>query len=110
MIRPVHAILPLALLLGACSRPLHPAEEPHVQLIAESYAPAEIRAAMIRALDLRKFVAEKEEEGHITARFQRSDHSAHIVVDYSPTQFGVRYLDSTGLGETKDASGTLMVD
>jgi hypothetical protein len=103
-------VLPLAL-LGACSHPLHPVEAPRVQLIAESYSPAEIRAALIRALDRRKFVAEREDEGMIMARWQKKDQTAHVAVEYTQTQFGVRYLDSAGFAETKDpTSGALMVD
>jgi hypothetical protein len=103
-------IVPLAVLFGACGHPLRSAEAPHVQLIAESYPPSEIRAAVIRALDKRKFTAEKEDEGRIVARFQKGDESVHIAVEYAAAQFGIRYLGSTGLGETRDASGTLMVD
>ena len=111
MIRPAWAVLPLVLLFGACSYAVHPVEQPHVQLIAESYGPAEIRAALIRAMERRKFTAEKEEEGRITAHFQKSDRSLRVVVEYTPTQFGVRYVDSAGFGEAKDpTTGAAVVD
>jgi hypothetical protein len=109
MLRSVCAILPVVLLLGAC-RSVHAVDAPHVQLIAESYGPPEIRAALIRAMERRKFSAEKEEEGRITAHFQKSDRSLRVVIEYSPTQFGVRYVDSTGFGETKDPAGAAMID
>ncbi len=110
MIRPTSIVLLSLSLLAAC-HPLHPVEAPRVQLIAESYAPAEIRAALVRALDRRKFVAEREDEGQITARWEKKDMVAHVAVEYTQTQFGVRYLDSRGFGETKDpTSGALMVD
>jgi len=107
----VRVLVPFTFLVAsACSHPLRPAEEPHVQLISASYPVSEIRAALVRALQLRKFTPEREEEGRIFAHFQKKDETVHIVVEYSVTQWGIRYVDSSGLGETKDANGTLMVD
>jgi hypothetical protein len=110
MKRHVPVLVLLALLLAACGHELRPAEAPHVQLISASYPVAEIRAALVRALERRKFTAEREEEGRILARFQRKGEAAHVSLDYSQTQWAVRYVDSSGLGETRDAGGALMVD
>jgi hypothetical protein len=106
-------LAPLALLLTvACGHTpqLHPANEPQVQLIAESYPIAEIRAAMVRSLDSRKFSAEREEEGRIFARYERKGETLHVSIEYSPTEFAVRYLASSGMSETTDASGAVLVD
>jgi len=104
-------VLPLALLLGACGgHTLRSAEAPHVELIAASFPTTEISAALIRALEKRKFTIENEHDGRLLARFQKGGQSIHVAVEYSTTQFGIRYLDSKGLGERKNEAGTLMVD
>jgi hypothetical protein len=100
---------PLA--LSSCGGPdLRPATAPHIQLISESYAPAEVRAALVRALRSHRFAAEAEEEGHITARFTRGQEMARVVVDYTQSQFGVRYLESAGFGATTNPTGVVLVN
>jgi hypothetical protein len=103
-------LLSAAFALGGCGHEMRSAQAPHVQLLAESYSTVQIRAALIRALEKRRFAIESEQDGRVLARFQRGGESVHVAIDYSTSQFDVRYLDSTGLGEKKDEAGTLMVD
>jgi hypothetical protein len=89
---------------------LRPATQPQVELIGDAYQPGQVRAAVVHALASRRFVAEGEEPGKIVARYERDGRQARIAVEYSQTQFVIRFLASANMSETKDGSGSVMVD
>ncbi len=99
-------------LLLACGHTavLRPATQPEVELIGEAYQPGQVRAAVVRALASRKFIAEAEEPGKIVARYERGGRQARVAVEYNQTQFAIRFLASANMGEVTDGSGNVMVD
>jgi hypothetical protein len=98
--------------LAACHGPRFvPAASADVVLIAQAQPPAEIRAAVVRALKDRRFQTESEVPGRIVARYERGEEGLRVAVEYSETQFVVRYVDSNGIRAMNDpASGQLLVD
>ena len=78
-------------------------------VLLEGQDAAEVRAAIIRAMKSRKFRPEREEEGLILARLERGDVTIQVAIEYSSTQFVIRYLSSAGL-ETTEVEGEVLVD
>jgi hypothetical protein len=79
-------------------------------LVASAQSPAEMRAAIIRALQFRKFSPESEVEGRIVAHLDHGDVRLQIAVEYAPTQYAVRYLSSTGYATETAPSGEVLVE
>ena len=79
-------------------------------LIAKSESPAEVRAAVVRAMQSRRFSALGEEPGKISARLTRGDVTLDVDVEYSGTQYVVRYVKSSGLKTKPGPGGEVLVD
>ncbi len=79
-------------------------------LIARSESPAEVRAAIVRAMAARKFTAKSEEPGKILARLEKGATSLEVAIEYSGTQYALRYVTSTGLKTKPGPAGELLVD
>jgi hypothetical protein len=104
--------VPALFVAAACGHTpvLRPAVQPQVELIGDAYGAGQVRAAVVHALASRKFVAEGEEPGKIVARYERDGKQARVAVEYSQTQFGIRYLASANMGESHDPAGNVLVD
>ncbi|MRG95791.1 hypothetical protein [Polyangium spumosum] len=79
-------------------------------LIARAESPAEVRAAVIRAMAGRKFSALGEEPGKISARLDKRDITLDVDIEYSGTQYVVKYVRSTGLATKPGPNGEVLVD
>ena len=79
-------------------------------LIARASAPSEVRAAIVRAMEARRFTPKSEEPGRIVARLDRGSTKLDVAIEYSGTQYVVRYLDSTGLKSKQGSEGDVLVD
>ncbi len=79
-------------------------------LIARSSAPSEVRAAIVRAMEARRFTPKSEEPGRIVARLDRGSQKLDVAIEYSGTQYVVRYLDSAGLKSKAGPDGDVLVD
>ncbi|NUO47797.1 MAG: hypothetical protein HOV80_02955 [Polyangiaceae bacterium] len=93
-------VLSLGLLLGsaACSPKLLPASaSSDAVLIADAKQESDVRAAIVKSLAETKFATESEEGGLIRAKYQGGDEVIQIAVEYSGSQYRVRYLASEGL-------------
>ncbi|HVY47166.1 MAG TPA: hypothetical protein VHB21_14865, partial [Minicystis sp.] len=102
----------VALALAGCGHTpvLRPVSEPRVELISVAYGMPEIRAAIIRALASRKFAPEREEPGRIIAKYTRGGQAARVTIEYTATQFLIRYVESDGIPSRTDPSGLMLVD
>jgi len=78
-------------------------------VLLEGQDVSEVRAAIVRAMKKRKFKAERDEPGVITARFDHGDEQVEVAIEYSGTQYVIRYLASQGL-ETADVDGEIMIE
>lgn len=96
------------LALTACETSFVPAKNAE-PILLEGQDVAEVRAAIIRAMKLRKFKPQREEPGKIVARLERGDEMIEVSIEYSSSQFLIRYLSSDGL-ETIKENGELLVD
>ncbi|MFO0639243.1 MAG: hypothetical protein U0183_08520 [Polyangiaceae bacterium] len=79
-------------------------------LIAKSESPAEVRAAIVRAMQSRRFSALGEEPGKISARLDKGDITLDVDIEYSGTQYVVRYVKSSGLKTKPGPAGEVLVD
>jgi hypothetical protein len=100
----------LALLLAACGTSYTSTRVADPVLVAKSDSPAEVRAAVVRALAARKFIAKSEEPGKIVAELDRGSEKLVVAVEYSSTQYLVRYVSSSGLKTKPGPGGDLLVD
>lgn len=100
----------LALLLAACGTSYTSTRAADPVLVAKSDSPAEVRAAVVRALAARKFSAKSEEPGKIVAELDRGSEKLVVAVEYSSTQYLVRYVSSSGLKTKPGPDGDLLVD
>src|SRR5262252_7511710 len=106
--------LPLALALIAglagCHTSFVRTTGADAQLITTAYPSGEIRAAVVRALEDRNFATVSEEPGRILARFDKHGTSLRVAVEYSETQYLVRYVDSEGFKTEKSPSGETLIE
>ncbi|MDC3960730.1 hypothetical protein [Polyangium jinanense] len=79
-------------------------------LIARAESPAEVRAAVIRAMEARRFSALGEEPGKIAARLDKGEITLDVDIEYSGTQYVVKYVKSTGLQTKPGPGGEVLVD
>lgn len=106
----VAVALASSLLVAGCGTTFVSTRAVEPVLVARPQSPAEVRAAIIRALEFRKFSPEAEEEGRIIAHLDHGDERLQIAVEYSPTQYAVRYLSSSGLKTATAPDGEVLVD
>ncbi len=77
-------------------------------LLADAQSPAEVRAAVVRALAARRFSTESETAGRVVARLEKGGERIRVAVEYSDHQYAIRYLDSAGM-QTRTENGELLV-
>lgn len=104
------AALTLAFALSGCGTNFASTRSADPVLMANAHSPAEVRAAVIRAMDFRKFTARGEEPGLIVAKYERGDQRVVVAIEYSATQYTVRYVSSEGLKSKPGPDGDLLVD
>ena len=108
---PIAFVLGMVLGVAGCGHGIIAAHQSTPRLIAEAQEPYMIRAAVVRALQARRYVAEADVPGRIIARYESGGMWFRVAVDYSPTQFQINYIDSAGLETYVEASsGALMID
>ncbi|MBX3273906.1 MAG: hypothetical protein KF729_26845 [Sandaracinaceae bacterium] len=74
-------------------------------LLQAAADPAALRAAIVRALEARRYTTESEEPGAIVARMSQRGTMLRVRVDYSGTDYRITYLESEGLEHRVDAAG-----
>jgi hypothetical protein len=101
----------LAILASSgCAPTLLPAaESTNTVLIATPYTESDVRSAIIRSLTRERFETESEEPGFIRARYRRGSRMIEIAVEYSGSQYRVRYLASEGF-ETQGLGNDQLID
>jgi hypothetical protein len=99
-----------SLLIAGCGTSFVSTRLAEPVLVARAQSPAEVRAAIIRAMAFRKFSPESEVEGSIVAHLDKGDARLQVAIDYTPTQYSVRYLSSTGLQTETAPSGEVLVE
>lgn len=102
--------LGLALSASACGTAYSSTKVADPVLIARAQSPAEVRAAIVRAMDGRRFSPKSEQPGLIVARLDRGDVKLEIAIEYSGTQYLVRYVTSSGLKTKPGPDGDVLVD
>lgn len=107
-------ILPFVILAGVlgvagCGTSYYPPPNDPV-LIANSAPPAEIRAAVIRAYQDRRYVTEQEEAGRITARHEKGEYMLKVAVEYDGQHYQVRLLASSGYKTMPGPDGSVTIE
>jgi hypothetical protein len=97
------------LVLAACGTSYFPPPNDPV-LIANPEPPAEVRAAVVRALQDRRFITEQEEGGRITARHERGEMMLRVAVDYDGARYAVRLLASSGFKSATAPDGSVAIE
>jgi hypothetical protein len=82
---------------------------PDAVLMADAQSPAEVRAAVVRALASRRFTTESEQAGRVVARLDKGSERLRVAVEYTGQQYAVVYLDSAGL-KTKTENVEVLVE
>jgi hypothetical protein len=106
----IAVVFATSLLVAGCGTTFASTRAVEPVLVARPQSPAEVRAAIIRAMQFRKFNPESEEEGRIIAHLDHGDARLQVAIEYSPSQYAVRYLSSTGLETQTAPSGEVLVD
>lgn len=106
----VAAVLASSLLVAGCGTTFVSTRAVEPVLVARPQSAAEVRAAIIRAMQIRKFSPEAEEEGRIIAHLDHGAEQLQVAIEYSPTQYAVRYLSSVGLKTQAAPDGEVLVD
>ena len=106
----VAVALASSLLVAGCGTTFVSTRVVEPVLVARPQSPAEVRAAIIRAMQFRKYSPESEEEGRIIAHLDHGDERLQVAIEYSPTQYAVRYLSSSGLKTAAAPDGEVLVD
>ena len=106
----IAVLLATSLLVAGCGTSFVSTRVAEPVLVARPQSPAEVRAAIVRAMQFRKFSPEMEEEGRIIAHLDKGDARLQVAIEYSPTQYAVRYLSSTGLETQAAPSGEVLVN
>jgi hypothetical protein len=79
-----------------------------VQLLGDAYEVGQVRAAIVRGLASRRFVAEGEQPGAVVARFERDGKQARVAIEYTELRYSIRLLASNM--DSAAASGAPAVD
>lgn len=82
--------------------------QPSTVLIAQAQDPAEVRAAVVRALAARGFRPEADEAGNLVAVSARRGQDLRLQIVYGPSQFQINYLSSDGFGFTPGAGAGMI--
>jgi len=99
----------LALFLVGCGTSYYsPPQDP--VLVANPEQPAEIRAAIVRAMGDRRYVAEQEQEGRIVARHERGDATLRVAIDYDGAHYQLHYVNSAGYKTQPAPDGTMVIE
>lgn len=73
------------------------APSPTTVIVTGSEGEAELRAALARALESRRFALESSEPTRLVARLSARSVSVRVAIDLAPQQIVISYLDSNGL-------------
>lgn len=106
----IAVVLASSLLVAGCGTTFVSTRVAEPVLVARPQSPAEVRAAIIRAMQFRKFSPESEEAGRIIAHLDHGDARLQVAIEYSPTQYAIRYLSSTGLQTAAGPNGEVLVE
>lgn len=108
--RPRHLVIALALFGAvACGRGAVPLNTTTPVLLQSQQEPDALRAALVRALDARRYTTERELPGQIVARFQHRGQMLRVQIDYGPTEYRISYVESTGMGYVVGRDGQAMI-
>ncbi|MEM9862950.1 MAG: hypothetical protein AAF938_15250 [Myxococcota bacterium] len=66
-------------------------------MVTQTDQASEVRAALSRALQQRRFTIESEAPGELVARLDHRSISLRVRIAYSPSEYRIEYLDSVGL-------------
>lgn len=94
----------LAVLVAGCGarrvRAVVAGELPPVTgLVAQGGGPPYVRAAVIRALQERRYTVAQESGQQIVAQYERGRHYLQVVITYDATAFHIQPLQALGLNE-----------
>lgn len=99
----------LSLALVGCGRRAVPLNTTLPVALEAQADPTELRAAIIRGLEARHFVAESEQPGRIIGRLSHRGRTLRVAIDYTPSDYRITYLDSAGLGYMVGRDGVPMI-
>jgi hypothetical protein len=87
------------LALAGCTRtlPIYNVAAAPVVAAAGQPGSAEVRAAIVGALNDKGWIVEQDDPGRILAEINVRSHRADIAIDYSATQYSITYQDSADL-------------
>jgi len=105
----VAALVLAGALAAACGRRAVPLTTTTPVLLQSQVEPEAMRAALVRALDARRYTTESEEPGTIVARFSHRGLMLRVRIEYGANDYRITYLDSAGLGYVQRPDGSQMI-
>jgi hypothetical protein len=75
------------------------AEQPRVVLFTEQHDPAEVRAAIVKAMQARGWNAESDDESGIVARLSHKGATIRVKMQYAPDRVTTTGLQADGAGK-----------
>ena len=100
----IGAVVVVVMALAGCGKKAVPeadlsASEPRVLLLPEQHDPAEVRAAIIGAMQSRGWAAEQETPADIIARLSHKGASVRIDLSYAADRVTIKGLSAEGAGK-----------
>ncbi len=108
---PVRAMA-LGLVLGlvgvGCGARLIPLRDQGAVMLPQPVQETEMRAAIARALQARRYTVEQEQPNKVVARLDARGTVLRLNIEYSATQYNIQYLDSQGLNYSVSPQGPMI--
>lgn len=78
-------------------------------IVSQTQDPVEVRAALSRALQSRRFTIESQAENQLVARMDHRGRVFRVQIDYDATGYRMSYLDSVGMNYQVSETGQAMI-
>lgn len=98
----------VSIILASCGGNLYSVQQAPV-VLERARPQQEMHQAIVAGARLASYQPESEQQGQITARFSRGELSQRVAIDYTETQFTLRYLDGSN-AIVQDETGADMIN
>jgi len=96
--------------LAACGTSFTSVRTTQRTLVATPVQLTEMRAAIVRAMAMRRYAPEQDEPGQIVAKLERRGTRVRFLIRYTPTEYSIQLVETTGFETKRGPDGDVLVD